>query len=70
MPIKTNPIQTQFQSRSEAEIPVGELLRILKPGTNFPDLKILILPDMLDILLKNYKLGLSAHSMSSCKKLC
>jgi len=22
---------------------------------NFPDLKILILPDMLDILLKNYK---------------
>ena len=32
---KTNPKQSQFQTRSEAEIPTGELLGILKPGTNF-----------------------------------
>jgi len=37
---KTNPIQSQFQTRSEfipkgAEITTGELLGILKPGTNF-----------------------------------
>ena len=31
----TNPKQTQFQTRSEAEIPTGGLLGILKPGTNF-----------------------------------
>ena len=31
---KTNPIQTQFQTRSAAEIPTGELTGILKPGTN------------------------------------
>jgi len=31
----TNPKQSQFQTRSEAEIPTGELLGILKPGTNF-----------------------------------
>lgn len=29
------PNQSQFQTRSEAEIPTGELLGILKPGTNF-----------------------------------
>ena len=30
---KTNPIKPN-QTRSEAEIPTGELLGILKPGTN------------------------------------
>ena len=36
---KTKPKQTQYkpnQTRSEAEIPTGELLGILKPGTNPP----------------------------------
>ncbi len=32
---KNKPNQSQFQTRSEAEIPTGELLGILKPGTNF-----------------------------------
>ena len=32
---ENKPNQTQFQTRSEAEIPTGELLGILKPGTNF-----------------------------------
>jgi len=37
---ENKPKQTQFQTRSEfipkgAEIPTGELLGILKPGTNF-----------------------------------
>jgi len=32
---KNKPKQSQFQTRSEAEIPTGELLGILKPGTNF-----------------------------------
>jgi len=34
-PQKNKPNQSQFQTRSEAEIPTGELLGILKPGTNF-----------------------------------
>jgi len=38
---ENKPKQTQFQTRSEftpkgAEIPTGELLGILKPGTNPP----------------------------------
>jgi len=46
-PIKANkmPKQTQYkanQSRSEAEIPTGELLGILKPGTNFKGKKMLL----------------------------
>ena len=32
---KNKPKQTQFQTRSEAEIPTGGLFGILKPGTNF-----------------------------------
>ncbi len=31
---ENKPNQSQFQTRSEAEIPTGELLGILRPGTN------------------------------------
>ncbi len=35
---ENKPNQSQFQTRSEAEIPTGELLGILKPGTNLKTL--------------------------------
>jgi len=44
---ENKPNQSQFQTRSEfipkgAEIPTGELLGILKPGTNFKGQKMLL----------------------------
>jgi len=39
---ENKPNQSQFQTRSEAEIPTGKLLGILKPGTNFKGKKMLL----------------------------
>jgi len=65
----SNPIYPELVEWNKPNFPDMANLFDIEIFVLQPKLKILILRNWLDILLKNYKLGLSAHSMGSYKKL-